>query len=765
MASPARPSRLAKAKATDRISQAYRATIFQNIFGTQDSTLEDSLHSDPPLRARSGAQEQPLVTDTAITPSPSRQRQRRRRLIQDDDDDDDDNTSPDQDVSSSQTASQPLLPILPSLSQHLGNEAEALLDSLEQEPDQLDWSLPVDRTNSSQDKALAKDSVHLGSSRKRTRKILPEHELLFSEATVEPTNLETARSTSPTSPTKSKKLKTTEPLLHFEATRKSLFTVSTRSQITKGLDGSKENHDERVLSRTLEQTQLPNRREGAMRRILLDDNDDDDDEDDADDGEDDEGSLTTLREEFAPLEEEHTQKIEAKAIGATDHHDAAAEDSEDPDDPDYSEKAEGAGDAGDAGDAVDAGDSEEALESENQEKAAKNEARAGKSKPNSLSQKKHPRGKPKKSRDSLTLPQHFHLYDHEVAKVVRGTGSDFENQAAPLYLTLNSFLNREQLAPRSLALKALEPQALDETYRWPVREELLPRVPRASFVDEGTRADFFEQQGMAFVEELTGVPKGESDFSDSDDDLGGGEFEQAIAASLPKELVKLTEKQEKRLLRKYEREQAEIQEARSFGKRAGSGAGRRKGQDRDEELEIDEGSKRKSGRSGRIHGEIKSLRLAELEEQRRRVRKAVKHARHNDERKAQHRLGEVYGFFKEEVKTFAHSQYRKGAQSRTEQPSSGSALNDSQKITGGEQIEDHDRDELTVLQENASMFAAEDTLQRVLGRLPYVIRQGAMGGMPEYVRLGLPKPMSVQSDYERGWQTMMTAASLSGVDD
>ncbi|KAG0005361.1 hypothetical protein BGZ80_009854 [Entomortierella chlamydospora] len=275
---------------------------------------------------------------------------------------------------------------------------------------------------------------------------------------------------------------------------------------------------------------------------------------------------------------------------------------------------------------------------------------------------------------------------------------------APLMSLVHSLMTQEQKAARALAFMVLDGGVDDETYRWPVRENLLPAVPKSSFMDESADADFFEQQGMGFVEELTGVPKTEADYSDEE---SGDESDEEV----------------------------------------GSDEGVNSANEADEERELHE------------------RRLAKK-------RRKLRQERHANERMANSRLEQVNSFLREEIVAFARKQYRKGISHRVKD------LHSLQKETlppfriqaarssiGGSKRGDEEEDELTPIQENTAAFAAEDSLRRILDRLPYVIRQGALGEAPDYVKLGLPKPVSSVAEYERGWDTLMAAASISGVDD
>ncbi|KAF9905824.1 hypothetical protein BX616_000911, partial [Lobosporangium transversale] len=276
-----------------------------------------------------------------------------------------------------------------------------------------------------------------------------------------------------------------------------------------------------------------------------------------------------------------------------------------------------------------------------------------------------------------------------------------DKSRAPLMNLVHSLMSQEEKASRTLALMVLDGKQDDETYRWPVREELLPPVPKDIYEDD-TDANFFEAQGMEFVEELAGVPKTTDDFLE--------EFEGA------------------------ENEE-----------------------ESDDDLDTATDNDMPQTQRMSLH---KQKRLEELKE------------RIDNERNANNRLQEIYHLLKNEFSAFAQRQYRKGMQHRVKDfysfqkdtlpPFRAQAA----QSTIGESLAGDEQDDiLTPIQENAAKFAAEDALKRILDRLPYVLRQGALGNVPDYVRLGLPKPVSSVADYERGWDTVMAAASISGIED
>ncbi|KAG0369991.1 hypothetical protein BC939DRAFT_447359 [Gamsiella multidivaricata] len=217
---------------------------------------------------------------------------------------------------------------------------------------------------------------------------------------------------------------------------------------------------------------------------------------------------------------------------------------------------------------------------------------------------------------------------------------------------------------REIAFLALDGLIQEETYRWPVREELLPSIPPPSS-DDVFAGDNFERQGLNFVDDLSGVPKTAKDYSntDSSTDSVGSDIEAPL---------------------------------------------------REEEL--------------------KQRKLAKQQRKRR---------RHSNERMANERLQRVHGALRDEVTAFARRMHK---EARTQ--------------AGAIRV-----DGLNSIQERAVVFSAEDSLRRTLDRLPYVVRQGAMGEAPDYAQIGYPKPVASEASNERGWDTVMAAASISGIDD
>jgi len=154
------------------------------------------------------------------------------------------------------------------------------------------------------------------------------------------------------------------------------------------------------------------------------------------------------------------------------------------------------------------------------------------------------------------------------------------------------------------------------------------------------------------------------------------------------------------------------------------------------------------------------------------ARKKRKHERHADERAANTRLLQVQKFFNEEMTSFGQRQYRKGKEHRMDDKVRDilrekilPLYRDTAMSTKALNPDDDPDDEMTAIQERALAFAAENRTRKILDKLPWVIRQGALGAVPPYVANGVPKPVTTEAEYERGWDTIMAAASMAGVED
>ncbi|KAG0202518.1 hypothetical protein BGX33_009677 [Mortierella sp. NVP41] len=300
-----------------------------------------------------------------------------------------------------------------------------------------------------------------------------------------------------------------------------------------------------------------------------------------------------------------------------------------------------------------------------------------------------------------------------------------------------------------LVCQVLVPESKKLFYRWPVREELLPAIPESTFVDAAQEPDYFEEQGMGFVEELTGISKKDEDYSDTDQENEDGEQDKLNLS----------------------------QEHSAIGQ-TGS-----EEEDEHDESEQDEGAQ--SDQS--VEETVQQRRYRRLRERRaRRARKGhhlvdrqeaprrTRHERHEDERFANTRLEAIHKLFSGEIARFAQTQYRKGIPNRVKD------LDQFQKSTLpefrrqaarapiGSTLPGFDQeDDLTPIQQRAIAFSAEDALRKTLDRMAYVVRQGSALRMPGRPALKPFVPLGVKhlSNYERGWDTVMTSATMAGIDD
>jgi len=162
----------------------------------------------------------------------------------------------------------------------------------------------------------------------------------------------------------------------------------------------------------------------------------------------------------------------------------------------------------------------------------------------------------------------------------------------------------------------------------------------------------------------------------------------------------------------------------------------------------------------------------ELLRQRRMAKRKAKESRHANEKVSNDRLKQVHGFLEREFLSFARRQYKEGTKHRIkdlhtfQEKTLPPFRNQAARSSIGMSDAGHEQEDvLTPIQEKAGVFAAEDALRKVLDRLPYVIRQGALGRAPIYATKGTAKPVNTIASYERRWDTIMTAASLGGIDD
>ncbi|KAG0371913.1 hypothetical protein BGX24_001004, partial [Mortierella sp. AD032] len=320
-------------------------------------------------------------------------------------------------------------------------------------------------------------------------------------------------------------------------------------------------------------------------------------------------------------------------------------------------------------------------------------------------------------------------------------------------------------ATSNLIYQVLRPEKRGFSYRWPIREELLHTVPVSAFADSAGEPDFFEKQGLGFVEELSGVPKREDDYSDTDmEDDGSGSDN---GDPLPK--VKEGMKQQNNADRgKHEGKQRIEQEVV-----------RKDNKDNQGDESGEETATERRLRRKRVQAALRSRRLEGIVEREESVPRD-RHQRHEDERFANARLEAVQNFFNGEMAHFAQMQYQKGISERIQD------LDKFQKLTalpedsrrgrqaavsvpvrapiGSGRAGFDQEDDLTRIQQRAVAFSAEDALRKTLDRMVYVVRQGSLLRMPDYMAK-VDKGMKLKAHYERGWDTVMTSAAMAGIDD
>ncbi|KAF9130214.1 hypothetical protein BGX30_013613 [Mortierella sp. GBA39] len=303
-----------------------------------------------------------------------------------------------------------------------------------------------------------------------------------------------------------------------------------------------------------------------------------------------------------------------------------------------------------------------------------------------------------------------------------------DNQQQPTETLEYPALDRHN---HSLIYQVLKPEQTGLSYRWPVREELLHSVTKSSFTSATDELDDIEKHGLGFVEELTGVPKNEEDYSETDaenDNAGSNE---------------------------------DVQETGDEEDSEG-------GDDGDQSAE--ESAKEKTLRRRRELYATRARRnalegLLDREEPAARNRSK----RHEDERFANARLEAVQALFDGEIARFAQVQYRKGIQERVQdlEQFQKSTLSESHhqavRAPIGSRLSGFDQeDDLTRLQQRAIAFSAEDAVRKSLDRMAYVVRQGSLLRMPAKAKV---EKAVFRNKYERGWDTVMTSAALAGIDD
>lgn len=257
------------------------------------------------------------------------------------------------------------------------------------------------------------------------------------------------------------------------------------------------------------------------------------------------------------------------------------------------------------------------------------------------------------------------------------------------------------------------------------------RIPESTFASTTDELDDFEKHGLGFVEELTGVPKNEEDYSGTDaEDDKAGSIEDVLETS-----------------------EEEDSEGGDDGDQSAEESAKEKALRRRRELYVIRARKNALGS------------LLNREEPASRDRGE----RHEDERFANARLEAVQALFDGEVTRFAQVQYRNGISERIQdlEQLQKSILPESchQAVRApiGAELPGFDQeDNLTRLQQRAIGFSAEDAVRKTLDRLTYVVRQGSLLRMPANPNAA---GASFKNKYERGWDTVMASAALAGIDD
>ncbi|KAF9970066.1 hypothetical protein BGZ73_007336 [Actinomortierella ambigua] len=336
--------------------------------------------------------------------------------------------------------------------------------------------------------------------------------------------------------------------------------------------------------------------------------------------------------------------------------------------------------------------------------------------------------------------------------------------------SIKNILAEERLAESKLIQEALQPRKHRTTYRWPVHETLLSDPTRHTGTSSAKPPDAYEEKGIAFVDSLMGKPPSSI----------GSEHQLSTKAK----------KADRRTKRKRRSEE--------YNRGSEDGSTQDMGKEEEEE-EQEAPQTKKSSRDtypvGIIKVRSKVEDLSALHE--RKLSKEEQTRQWELDRHAERRAPEVHQMFEEEVIAFAQRMYRQGSAfriedfdtlqeltmpkyriqavrsskpTRTRSRRSGATSSNTTLDTrneGTDQALEHEGadearddqewadDELTAMQEKAAVFSAEDTMRRVLQRLPYVIRQGALGY----------KPTFVNGDFERRWETILLAANLGGVEE
>ncbi|KAG0241144.1 hypothetical protein BGW41_006250 [Actinomortierella wolfii] len=328
---------------------------------------------------------------------------------------------------------------------------------------------------------------------------------------------------------------------------------------------------------------------------------------------------------------------------------------------------------------------------------------------------------------------------------------------------VRNILVEEQGAETGLIKEAIGPRKHRTTYQWPVHETLLTDPSRHAVSSSAKPADIFETRGIAYVDRLLRKPSAPAD----------SEFDQEDNSAMTSK-APLTKKRKRGLARKRKM---------------------RMENDTDDTPK-DEAPRKKPSSSDTYPAGIIKVRTKVQDPYSLHGRILTKEEQMQQwklDRHAARRAPKIHQVFEDEVIAFAQKMYRQGSAFRVEdldalqeltmpkyriQAVRSSKPNKTQSQAHGTAQEAREAeqrqalesnntteesldelewadDELTALQEKAAVFSAEDTMRRVLQRLPYVIRQGALGYKPSFV----------SGDFERRWETVLLAANLGGVEE
>ncbi|KAF9925212.1 hypothetical protein FBU30_004970 [Linnemannia zychae] len=382
-------------------------------------------------------------------------------------------------------------------------------------------------------------------------------------------------------------------------------------------------------------------------------------------------------------------------------------------------------------------------------KAAKMKAKAAKLKAKADKRKaKEDRIAKKKDsivRSYLTTPSSVRLAQvaQSLALQEQEENMDIQHQEGNLHKQIQVKSIGAKTEGLDVVLRVLKRNEGDILYRWPIREELLQTIPESSHIDTSNPKEPFEEHGLEFVEELTGVPKAESDYSDTDSDIDHENINVDQREPNSKQHEQQDDQDE--LNSKHHGQQDDQSELHSK---------RYEQQDTEDDLSTEETEAEKFLRAKRFNN---NWRLRDSKRKhshvvgavhRQEVAQRSQHQRHEDERFANSRLERIQEYFDGEIARFAQIQFQEGIRAQT---------HDSE---GTHFYTVDQNDDLTKIQQRAVSFSAEDTLRKTLDRMAYVVRQGSLLRMPNHT---IDKAKGI--GYERGWDTIMTSATLAGVDD